>query len=49
MSTLTPLSVVEMLLDLCKCGHRILLYHRIRALMSENCNKTLISVQVYGF
>ena len=26
-----------------------LLYRRIRALKSEKCNKTLISVQVYGF
>ena len=30
-------------------GPRTLLYRRIRALKSEKCNKTLISVQVYGF
>ena len=47
MSTLTPLSEVEMLLI---CGNespRTLLYRRIRALKSEKCNKTLILVQVY--
>ena len=49
MSTLTPLSEVEMLLDLWNCGPRTLLYCRIRAIKSEKCNKTLISVQVYGF
>ena len=30
-------------------GPRTLLYRRIRALKSEKCNKTLISVQVYDF
>ena len=49
MSTLTPLSEVEMLLDLWNVGPRALLYRRIRALKSEKCNKTLVWVQVYGF
>ena len=39
-----------MFLDLWKSNiPRTLLYRRIRALKSEKCNKTLISVQVYGF
>ena len=49
MSSLTPLSEVEMLLDLGNVGPRTLLYRRIRALKSEKCNKTLISVKVYDF
>ena len=51
MSTMTPLSEVEMLLDLWKCGpsYIIIAYCRIRALKSEKRNKTLISMQVYGF
>ena len=47
MSTLTTLSEIEILLVLWKCG--TLLYRRIKALKSEKCNKTLISVQVNGF
>ena len=35
MSTLTPLSEVEMLLGLWKCGPPLLLYCKIRALKSE--------------
>ena len=49
MSTLTPLSEVEMLRISGNVGPRTLLYRRIRALKSEKCNKTLISVQAYGF
>ena len=50
MSTLTPLSEVEMFLDLWKSNiPRSLLYRGIRALKSLKCNKTLILVQVYGF
>ena len=47
-SSRTP-PLVKMHVDLWKCGPRTLLYRRIRALKSEKCNKTLISMQVYGF
>ena len=46
MSTLIPLFEVEMLLDLWKCGPSYIVILEIRALKSEKCNKTLISVQV---
>ena len=49
MSTLTPLSEVEMLWISENVAPRTLLYRRIKALKSEKCNKTLILVQVYGF
>ena len=51
MSTLTLLSEVEMLLDLWKCGssYIVITYRRVKVLKWEKRNKTLISVQVYGF
>ena len=51
MSTLTPLSEVEMLLDLWKYGpsYTVIPYKLIKAFKSEKCNKTLSSVQCMGF